>query len=103
MSLILAGSISLDLGVVYVKAFISKGPSAWSLVRLELSDSFIVDYARVTHNDPLHHQVLVFLHKFKYVEIALSTGNIKNPPNTSVRGFEMLHARPIHGFLIYRM
>ncbi len=32
------------------------------MVRLELPDSLIVDYARVTNNNPLLRQVLEFLH-----------------------------------------
>jgi hypothetical protein len=39
------------------------------MVRLELPDNVIVDYARVTHNDSLLRQVLEFLHYlFKFVE-----------------------------------
>ncbi len=62
------------------------------MIRLEV----IVDYARVSHNDSLHRQVFVFLHKFKYVEIALSTGNIKNPPNTGTRIRNVACVRPIY-------
>jgi hypothetical protein len=38
------------------------------MIRLELPDSAIVDYARVTHNDSLHRQVLEILH---YLSLSL--------------------------------